>query len=311
MRHRRINSDLMLLLAAGLWGSAFVAQRIAAAEMGVFLFNGLRFLLGALLLLPFTRVFKPDSLAGKGLTGRVRLEILLLGFLLFAASALQQAGLRYTTAGNAAFITGLYVVFIPIVSAVFLGQRPRPVVWPAALLELAGLYLLSGSGSLKLNPGDLFELSGAVVWALQVILLGRLVQLVPVFTLTVGQSLVCMLFNLAASLLFERSSFYALAMDSQALLTSAGAVVYTGVFSVAVAYTLQAAAQRVSPPADAAILLSLEAVFAALFGWIFLQEYLTPLQILGCTLMFSAALLAQIPQLLPARKPAVQEDRAA
>jgi drug/metabolite transporter (DMT)-like permease len=203
-----------------------------------------------------------------------------------AAAALQQAGLQYTTAGNAGFITGLYVVLIPIFLALFWRQRLRRTIWLAALLAVTGLYLLSTGGELRLNRGDLLELAGAVLWALHVIFTGRLVQRLDVLHFAVGQYLACGLASLALGLVFEAKAL-------PALVEYSWAIAYAGLISVGLGYTLQAVGQRIAPPADAAIILSLEAVFAALAGWIFLGELLTPPQLLGCGIMLAGMLLAQ------------------
>jgi len=286
----RLKADLTLLLVAVIWGSAFVAQRVAALNMGVYLFNGLRFLLGALVLLPLalrshrTGVDIRSSLPG----------MLLAGLLLFGGSSLQQLGLRYTTAANAGFITGLYVVLVPILLALGWRQSPRRVVWLAAALSAAGLFLLSTGGSFSLKVGDAFELAGAFLWAFHVLCIGWLVQRVDVLHLSVVQCAVCGLLSLGMSLALESGS---LSQVTGAWWT----VLYTGLLSIGLAYTLQGVGQKVAPPADAAILLSLEAVFAALAGWAFLDERLSAVQLLGCALMLGGMLLAQVPQLFRSR----------
>ena len=285
-RRQRLQADLTLLAVAAIWGSAFVAQRLAAVEVGVYLFNGLRFLIAALALAPLaaSRLLTGPTMAGlnrKNLPG-----VILVGLLLVGGAALQQAGLKYTTAGNAGFITGLYVVIIPLFLALFWRQQLRWVTWLGALLAVIGLFLLSTGGQLRLNRGDALELAGAVFWALHVIYTGRLVQRLDVLHFAVGQYLVCGLVSLSIGL----------ALEAQALprmLDFGWAIAYTGLISVGLGYTLQAVGQRVAPPADAAIILSLEAVFAALAGWIFLGEMLGPLQLLGCGIMLLGMLLAQ------------------
>jgi len=277
----RLRADLLLFLAAVIWGTAFVAQRLASASIGAFSFNGLRFLLAALVLLPFAlRAWKPPGTKGWAGMG-------LLGVLLVVAAAFQQLGIAYTTAANAGFITGLYVVLIPIFLSIFWRQPPRTALWPAALLAGAGMFLLSTGGRLTpLNQGDALELAGAVVWAFQVIVLGKLVRFIPPVQAAAGMNLVCGVISLGVGLAVEGPLLPALAQ-------SAWAVAYTGVFSVAIGFTLQAIGQKEAPPADAAILLSLEALFAALFGWLLLNELLTWVQWSGCMLMLAGMLLAQ------------------
>jgi drug/metabolite transporter (DMT)-like permease len=285
-RKRRLRADLTLLAVAAIWGSAFVVQRLAAVEVGVYLFNGLRFLVAALALAPLAisrRLTDPEmeSVSRKSLPG-----VVLVGLFLASGAALQQAGLKYTTAGNAGFITGLYVVFIPIFLGLFWHQHVQRITWLGALLAVIGLFLLSTGGRFRLSFGDALELVEAVFWALHVIFIGRLVQRVDVLQIAVGQYLVCGLVSLSIGLFVEVQVL-------PALIDKWWAVAYTGLISVGLGYTLQAVGQRVAPPADAAIILSLEAVFAALAGWLFLDERLSPVQLLGCGVMLVGMLLAQ------------------
>jgi len=282
--NERFRADLTLLLVAVIWGSAFVAQRVAALNMNVYLFNGLRFLIGALVLTPFW-LHRRKGYSRINL--RLCLGICLAGLLLFAGTSFQQYGMRFTTAANAGFITGLYVVMIPIILALGLRQPPRSIIWIASILAVLGLFLLSTEGELKLARGDSLELAGALMWALHVILIGWLVRQMEVFPLAIMQYLVCGLLSLTVGLIDSGLSFSGL----QAVWWT---VLYTGVVSIGLGYTLQAVGQRVAPPADAAIILSCEAVFAALFGWLVIEERLTPIQLLGCGFMLIGMILAQI-----------------
>ena len=285
-RLERLKADTLLLLVAIIWGTAFVAQRVAALNMGLYAFNGLRFLLGALVLLPFSRINQQDA---PSLGGRDTWGIALAGLLLLGGASLQQLGLHYTTASNAGFITGLYVVFIPLILLVSGQHRPPRVVWLAALCAAAGLYLLSTGGRFRLAPGDALVLVSAVLWASHVIWIGRLVGRLDVLPIAVGQYLVCGGLSLAVGLLSEGTVIPRSA-------AAWGAIGYTAVFSIGIGYTLQVVGQRVAPPADAAILLSLEAVFAALTGWLVLDERLSAIQLVGCGLMLAGMLLAQVHQ---------------
>jgi len=279
-RSQRLKADLALLAAAVVWGMAFVVCRVAAAQTGSFLYNGTRFLLGALTLLPF---------AGARLRGLTRVEVwggALAGTLLFAAAGLQQIGLQFTTAGKAGFITGLYVVLVPLFLALVWRQWPRGSTWVASLLAAAGLFLLSAVEQLALAPGDGLELVGAVFWALHVILIGRLARRVDVLRVALMQYLVCGLLSLAVGGLFESST-------APGLASAWWAILYTGVFSVGLGYTLQVLGQQQAPAADASVILSGEAVIAALSGWLVLGERLAPWQLLGCGLMLAGMILAQ------------------
>jgi drug/metabolite transporter (DMT)-like permease len=285
LNRQRLRSDALLLLVAIIWGSSFAVQRVAAQHLGTFIFNGLRFLLAVVILLPFAR-------QQKRLERRDFHWIGLAGLCAFAGSALQQAGLQYTKAANAGFITSLYVVLVPVLLFVIWGQRVSWIAWTAALLAVGGATLLSTGGtgfqlagaSVK---GDGFELLGAIAWAMHVIAVGRGARRMAILTFSVGQYLVAGTLNLGMGLALESHTLSGLAV-------AWWTVVYIAVFSTAIGYTLQAVGQRHAPPSDAAIILSLESVFAALFGLLFLDERLAAVQILGCAVIFSAVLLAQV-----------------
>lgn len=291
---QRIRADLMLLSVSVIWGSAFVAQRVVAASTSVFLFNGFRFLLGALILLPFawwgTRrnsAKTPRKTWSALVSSRTALGgIIIAGLLIAGGATLQQAGLRFTTAGNAGFITGLYVVLIPIIQALILRQPIQPAIWLAAILAAIGLFLLSTGGQFRINLGDALELAGAAFWAIHMIWIGRMVARVPLLHLAIGQYLVCGLLSVLLGLILEAGVL-------PGLQDAGWAILYTGILSVGLGYTLQAAGQRVAPPSDAAIILSSEAIFAALFGWWLLNEQLSAIQLFGCGVMLSGMLLAQ------------------
>ncbi len=208
------------------------------------------------------------------------------GLLLSFGSGLQQSGMRYTTAGNAGFITGLYVILVPFILAVVFRQRLKPVVWLAAGLAAIGLYLLSLGGKLQVNVGDGIVLLGTIFWALHVILIDWIVKRVDVMIFAAGQYLVCGLASFGLGLLFEQTPLTGITPLWQL-------VVFLGVLTIGIGFTMQAFGQRTAPPADAAVILSMETVFAAISGWIFLGETLSSLQILGCAIMFSGMLLAQ------------------
>lgn len=283
---RRIRADLALLLVSIIWGSAFVAQRVAASSGSIFFFNGLRFLIAASVLLPIawlqSRKHPEHAPLGRKAWGGV----ILAGLLLTGGAGLQQAGLRFTTAGNAGFITGLYVVLIPIIQAVFLHQAPRRTIWLAAIMAVSGLFLLSTSGQFGFRLGDALELGGAVFWAFHVIWIGNLVISLGALQIAAGQYLICGIVSTILGLIVEPA-------QTGNLMNVAWAILYTGLISVGLGYTLQIYGQKIAPPADAAILLSMEAVFAALFGWLLLGETLNSTQVLGCGIMLGGMLLAQ------------------
>lgn len=277
---QRLKSDALLLFVSAVWGSGFVAQRIAAGQMGNFTFNGLRFLLAGLLVLALVR-FKFNI-------GRENLGwMALAGTVLFAAATLQQVGIKTTTAGNAGFITGLYVVIIPIFLTIFSRQRIHWTTWTAAGLAVVGTLLLSGGGRYKLATGDGIVLLGAFFWALHVILVGKMARRMDNLHFAIGQFVICGLLNMIFGLIFE---FPPLPSSATAWL----AVLYSAILPIGLGFTLQVVAQRRAPTADAAIIFSMEAVFGALFGYWFLAEFLLPLQILGCAVILLAIFIAQL-----------------
>jgi drug/metabolite transporter (DMT)-like permease len=272
----------LLLLAAAIWGFGFVAQRVGMTHVGPLLFNGVRFLLGALVLVPILLLRRPPP---SPRDSRAVLGLLASGFVLALAANLQQFGLVSTEAGKAGFITGLYVVFVPILG-ILRGQR---IAWSMAVavpLSVAGLYLLSIAGPLGMTSGDLWILLGALVWAVHVQLIGWLVERRDAIEIAIVQFSICGLASLLGSVFFERISVAGLAAAS-------GAIAYSGVLSVGVAFTLQAMGQRRVDPSRAGVLLSLEAAFAILGGWMVLGEHLSTRALVGCGLMLAAMVLAQ------------------
>lgn len=287
---RTFRADFLLLTTAAIWGFAFVAQRVGMDHVGPFTFNGVRFALGSLSLLPLvwlearaeTRRQTPLPIAG----GAALRGALLAGIALFAGASLQQVGLVYTTAGKAGFITGLYVVIVPVLG-LFYRQRPDAGTWFGAVLAAAGLYLLSVTEQFTIAFGDLLELVGAFFWAGHVLLLGWLSPRTRAMRLACLQYACCALFSLATAVVFEP-------MALAGIWAAAVPILYGGLASVGIAYTLQVVAQKDAPPAHAAILLSLEAVFAALGGWLMLGEVLSPRGMLGCALMLGGMLATQL-----------------
>jgi drug/metabolite transporter (DMT)-like permease len=290
MNSQHLKSDLLFLLSATIWGFAFVAQRMGMDHVGPFTFNGIRFLLGALVLVPFIYRSR-NSQPAKDDGSRVHASRLLLygslaGMAIFAGASLQQVGLVYTTAGKAGFITGLYVVIVPIMGLLW-GQQTNAGTWGGALMAAAGMYLLSVNEDFSISFGDLLELIGAVLWACHIHLIGWLSPKTDSLRLAFVQFLVCAVASLVTAVLFETTSMTAVAAAAMPIL-------YGGALSVGVAYTLQVVAQRHAHPAHAAILLSLEAVFAAIGGWLILGEVMSARAMVGCLLMFTGMLASQL-----------------
>lgn len=281
-----LKTNLLLLLVAMIWGFGFVAQRLGMDHLGPFMFNGIRFLLGGLCLLPLAmRSQRIKLLPGHRVISPLSAGIC-AGILLFIAAALQQVGLVYTTAGKAGFITGIYVVFVPLIG-LLLGKRASLGTWIGVALAIVGLYLLSVEGSFELNLGDVLELIGALFWALHVIALAYLSPRTSPVRLAMVQFYVCGVLSLVVAAFFEPVSMANIYAAYQAL-------IYGGIISVGAGYTLQVLLLQKANPTHASILLSMEAPFAALGGWLFLQEMLTLRAMLGCGLMLAAILITQI-----------------
>ena len=212
--------------------------------------------------------------------------MLIAGFFLFAGSALQQTGMLYTTAGNAGFITSLYVVLVPIVLVLVWRETFHWTALIAVALAGVGTFLLSTGGSFQIRTGDGLELVGALFWTLHVIVLGKYAAKFESMTFSVGQLVVCGIFNLGIGIFVEPVIQF-----SMPLVLS---IAYTAFFSLGLCYTLQVWAQKHTPPADAALILSLESVFSVISGWALLDEKLVTVQVIGCALIFVAVLLSQL-----------------
>lgn len=283
---KTLRTDLLLLLTALIWGFAFVAQRVGMEYVGPFTFNAVRFALGGLTLLPVALFLRRKGWGQSGPTRALWWAGPLVGLVLFGGASLQQAGIVSTTAGNAGFITGLYVILVPLTGLLW-GQRAGAGAWVGALLAVVGLYLLSVTSAFAIQRGDLLVLLGALFWTAHVQLIGWLTQRVDALLLSVVQFLVCAVLSLTTALFTE-------SITAQGLVSAVPTILYGGLLSVGVAYTLQVVAQRTAKPPHAAILLSLESAFAALGGWLLLSEQLTPRALLGCGLMLAGMLLSQL-----------------
>jgi len=279
-------ADLLLLITALVWGFGFVAQRAGMEYVGPFTFNGIRFLLGGICLLPLAMARERQT--GQDRHGSVSPLVAgaVAGLVLFTGATLQQVGLLWTTAGKAGFITGLYVIFVPLIGLVF-GQKTGAGTWLGALLATAGMYLLSVRGGFVMDRGDLLVLIGAVCWAVHVLVLGHFSPRTSTLLLAVMQFVFCGLASLAVAIFLEKITW-------PAVRSALVPILYGGLISVGVGYTLQTVAQKWAHPAHASILLSLEAVFAALGGWWLLGEVLSPRAMLGCVLMLTGMIVSQM-----------------
>ena len=271
MKPSTIKADILLLTAAIIWGTAFVAQRIGMDYVGPFTYNGLRFALGGLSLLPLLLMTRQKPTAGDRVKPPAGPRLMLFGGLLtglalFAGASLQQVGLVYTTAGKAGFITGLYVVIVPLLGLIW-RQKPSGGTWIGAVLAAVGLYFLSVTQQFTIEFGDLLNLIGAFFWAGHVLVIAWLSPRIRPIRLAFWQFIACALLSLFVAVIFEEISW-------SGIRAAAIPILYGGLVSVGVAYTLQVVAQRDARPAHAAILLSMECPFAALGGWLILSEML-------------------------------------
>ncbi|WP_265517071.1 DMT family transporter [Nitratireductor luteus] len=293
----RIQANLLLLTAGAMWGMGFVAQSTAMEAIGPLLFIGLRFAVAGLAMLPFA--LRESRNAAEPLAAHQWRAFLMIGVLLFGGMTSQQVGLLTTTVTNSGFLTGLYVVMVPFFGVILFRQWPHRIVWPATLCALAGIWLLSGGGAVALRIGDWLTILCAAFWALQVIFIQRSAAGTgrPV-TLAVTQFAVTAIIALALAFAFEP-------VDMTAIRLAAPEILYAGIFSGGIAFTLQVIGQRYTTAPQAAIFLSTEAVFAALFAAVFLSEQLPASGFAGCVLIFSAILMVEIvPALRRPRQPA-------
>ena len=281
-------ANLILLLTALIWGFGFVAQRMGMDHLGPYTFNVCRFLVGALSLLPLLFFLRKKGSGSTDFNPSFWKFSIVAGFALFGGATLQQVGIQYTTVGKAGFITGLYVVIVPILG---LSLRQKIGKWTiiGCMLAVLGLYFLSIKQDFSMGWGESLVLIGAFFWAVHVQVIGAANKrnLNPI-KLAMVQYLVCAGLNLFLSLLFE--TFH---LDR--VILASGAILYAGIVSVGIAFTLQVIAQKKVKPTQAAIILNLEAVFAVLAGWLFFTEVLTNKEWLGCGLMFLGMILSQTP----------------
>jgi drug/metabolite transporter (DMT)-like permease len=274
-----------------IWGSAFVAQRLGMDSIGPFLYSGLRFGLAALILLPVLRWLETRS----SNSTRAPLEPLnrqllrggvLMGLALALGINLQQVGLLFTSVTNSGFITGLYVIIVPLLG-LFIGHKTGLGIWLGASLAVVGMFLLSVGDGFVVASGDWLQLAGAFVWGVHVLLVGFFASRHDPLRLALVQFITCAVISLLLALIFEEIQW-------QSIIAAGPAILYGGVFGVAIGFTLQVVAQKDAIASPAAIILSLEAVFAAIAGALLLGETLELRGYFGCALMFAGMLLAQL-----------------
>jgi len=284
-----------MLLAALIWGSAFVAQRLSLDAIGPFLFTGLRFLLGAAVVTVLLACLRParsriaDAGPAAGATGGSHSLVMsgaVLGLLLAAAISMQQIGLQYTKIANAGFISSLYVVIVPLLG-VLMRHQTATGTWLGALLAALGMYFLSVNEQFVILYGDWYQLAGAFVISAQVMLVSRFARRHDPLKLALVQFVTCGVVCLAVGIVCEP-------LRLADIVRAAPTIIYGGALSVGIAYTIQVVAQKDAAPAHAAVIFSMEGVFAALAGWLVLGETLSSRSLVGCGLMLAGLIVCQV-----------------
>ena len=286
---KKMKANLLLFIAAFIWGTAFVAQKSGGA-IGSFTFNGIRTFIGGLVLLPLVIKNHKDKtlplFTKEELTGGI-----VCGFFLFVAASLQQFGLAYTTAGKAAFITTLYVVFCPILSLIVHKKKTRPLVWLCVVLDVIGLYLLCMTdASFSIQIGDTLVILCAVAFAGQMVAVDNFIDRIDGIKLSCIQFLFSGLLGIICMFIFEGP------VSISNIMTAWFPILYAGVISCGIAYTFQVLGQKEATPTIAALILCLESVFGVLAGAVILGETMTMREIFGCIIMFAAVVISNLPE---------------
>jgi drug/metabolite transporter (DMT)-like permease len=284
-----VKSNLLLLLTAVIWGFAFVAQRSGMEYIGPFTFNTARFALGSISLIPLLVINKKRKQKEIFLPIKDKTFLyggLLAGTVLFLGATFQQGGLVFTNAGKAGFITGFYVILVPILG-LFIKQKTSALTWFGAIIAIIGLYFLSVNATFNINIGDVLVLIGAFFWAIQILVIGFYSKRIDPFELAFSQFLVCALLSFIGAIISET-------IIVSKIISAYLPILYAGFFSAGIAFTIQVVAQKEAHPANAAIIMSLEAVFAVIGGWMILNESIDPRGLIGCLLMFIGMIVSQL-----------------
>ncbi len=290
---KKLRGNILLLITAIIWGTAFVAQSEGMRYVEPFTYNGVRTLLGGIVLIPIIAVFgKKKTKASKTDKDRRSARITLIGgivcgFFLFIAGSFQQSGIALTTAGKAGFITALYIIIVPLIELV-LYRKSRLIVWICVFLASAGFYLLCIKEGFSIGKGDLLVLCGAFFFAMHIMVIDHFNE-----KQADGMRMSCIQF-FTAGLLMTVCMFLFENPQIGSILDAKYTILYAGIMSCGAAYTLQILGQRDTDPTTATLIMSLESVFAALSGWIILHESLSIKELSGCILVFAAVILAQL-----------------
>lgn len=298
-----MKNNALLVLTALIWGCAFVAQSVGMDYVGPFTFNMARFLIGAVVLLPviwfMDRQKKNDASQGAGAVGSADGEStgdrktlivggICCGTALAVASSLQQWGILFTTVGKAGFITAMYIVIVPLLG-IFIGKKVRPLIIACVAVAVVGFYFLCMTESLRLGLGDFLVLLCAIAFSIHILVIDHFSPKVDGVKMSAIQFLTAAILSAVPTLMWEQPVFLEILRAWQPVL-------YAGVMSCGVAYTLQIVAQKNADPTVASLLLSLESVFSALAGWVLLGQGLRLKELFGCVLIFCAIILAQLPE---------------
>ena len=287
MNKAQIRSSLLLLLGAVIWGSAFVAQSVGMDYIGPFTFNAVRSLIGTVSLLPLILILgrrKKNRTTTRAEKKYYIKACLLCGTVLCAATMCQQIGLKYTTVGKAGFITAMYIVLVPVLG-IFLGRRPALRIWFCVLLACIGLYFLCIRDGFSIQKGDLYMLGAAILFAFQILMIAHFAPKVDSIKLSAGQFFVSGIISLVIMFIVETPRM-------PNILAAWLPLLYAGVLSSGVAYTLQIIGERDADPAIASLAMSMESVFSVLAGWVILGQVLSPREWIGCGLMFTAIVIS-------------------
>ena len=296
MNRQKITGSALLFIGAVIWGVAFVAQA-KAGQIGAFTFNCVRNVIGGVVLLPLVFFIKDKDYASE--TAKKRPNLILCGavcgFFLAVASAFQQTAINMgASTGKAGFITACYIIFVPLIST-FFGKKVAPLLWLAVALSTVGLYLLCMTESFSVELSDLLLLACAVSFAFQILSIDRFVPYFSGVKLACVEFFACGFFSGIMMLIFERPSW-------SAVCSAWAPILYTGVFSSGVAYTLQIVGQKKLNPTVATLIMSLESAIAAISGWLILDQSMRSEEIIGCVVMFVAIVIAQLPSEVFKRK---------
>ena len=284
---KQFKGSLSIILATVIWGSTFVAQSVGVDHIGPFTFLSIRCFLAVAMLLAVLYLRNKKDFVKIVTDVRLWKAGIPCGVALFAATALQQIGLIYTTAGKGGFITTMYIIMVPIFG-LFLKQKPAKTIWISVVLAAVGLYLISGAGFTAINIGDVLMLLCAVAFAVQILIMDRVAGELNSMALNMSQALVCAVVGGVCALLFDDTTW-------QGILDCWFPLCWAGIMSMGIAYTLQIVGQKSIEPTTASLLMSFESVFAAISGWLLLNESFTLTEGIGCILVFGAIMLTQIP----------------